>query len=188
LCTKLSTFWKSLRKWGITSLDKNFYDFSFSSLDDVKSVRVIASWNLSLGYLKLFAWSCYFNPQAQQQSTSQVLVWNYDLSHEYWRPKILYAIASMIGTPFCVDDTFNKSKFDRPFGHFGRVLVDTDLKESIIDKILFERKRLCSFFLLNFVITAKFLVIILIIVRESIKTIWLLLMLRLRLRQSCDCW
>jgi len=77
----------------------------------------------------------------------------------------------MIGTPFCVDDTFNKSKFDRPFGHFGRVLVDTDLKESIIDKILFERKRLCSFFLLNFVITAKFLVIILIIVRESIKTI-----------------
>lgn len=62
LCTKLSTFWKPLRKWGITSLDKNFYEFSFSSLDDVRSVRAIIFWNLSHGYLKLFARSWYFNP------------------------------------------------------------------------------------------------------------------------------
>jgi hypothetical protein len=72
LRTKLSTLWKSLGKRGITSLDKGFYEFSFSSLEDVRSVKAIDSWNLSHSYLKPFAWSRDFNPQAQQRSSTQV--------------------------------------------------------------------------------------------------------------------
>ncbi|WJX32856.1 hypothetical protein P8452_21135 [Trifolium repens] len=59
---KLTPLWKSLGCWGITSLGKGFYEFSFSSLEDVRSVRSVSSWNLNPGYLKLFAWSKDFNP------------------------------------------------------------------------------------------------------------------------------
>ncbi|MCI68001.1 pectin acetylesterase, partial [Trifolium medium] len=54
---KLTPVWKDLARWGITSLGKGFYEFSFSSLEDVRRVRSIASWNLNPGTLKLFAWS-----------------------------------------------------------------------------------------------------------------------------------
>ncbi|MCI05414.1 pectin acetylesterase [Trifolium medium] len=71
LKAKLSPLWKSLGRWGITSLGKGFYGFYFSSLKDVQSVRSVASWNLSPGILKLFSWSKDFNSTAQQHSTAQ---------------------------------------------------------------------------------------------------------------------
>lgn len=58
------------------------------------------------------------------------------LLQEYWRPRILFAIARGIGIPLSLDDaTINKS-----LGHFARVLVDLDLAAPIRDKILVERK------------------------------------------------
>jgi len=48
---------KSMTKWGVTSLGKGFYAFSFSS-QDVQNVVYIGSLNISFGFLKLFAWSC----------------------------------------------------------------------------------------------------------------------------------
>jgi len=51
---KLSTLWKNLSKWGISSLGRGFYEFTFTSLEDVKRVRSIPSWNLNPGILKLF--------------------------------------------------------------------------------------------------------------------------------------
>ncbi|MCI15936.1 pectin acetylesterase, partial [Trifolium medium] len=100
---KLKPLWKDLARWGITSLGKGFYEFSFSSLEDVRRVRSVASWNLNPGYLKLFAWSGDFNPNLQKNTTAQVWVRLYGLSQEYWRPKILFAIVSSIGTPICTD-------------------------------------------------------------------------------------
>ncbi|MCI05168.1 pectin acetylesterase, partial [Trifolium medium] len=47
LKAKLSPFWKTLGRWGITSLGKGFYEFTFSSLEDVQSVRSVGSWNLN---------------------------------------------------------------------------------------------------------------------------------------------
>jgi hypothetical protein len=49
--------------------------------------------------LKLFAWNPDFNPSLQQQSSAQVWIRIHGLSQEYWRPKILFAIASSVGTP-----------------------------------------------------------------------------------------
>jgi hypothetical protein len=40
---KLSIIWKGLSKWGIISLGKGFFEFIFSSLEDVKRVRSIPS-------------------------------------------------------------------------------------------------------------------------------------------------
>jgi hypothetical protein len=63
----------------------------------------------------------------------------YGLAQEYWRPKILFAIASSIGTPICTDAIAAKPMFDRTFGHFARVLVDIDLSQTLRYKVLVER-------------------------------------------------
>jgi hypothetical protein len=74
-----------------------------------------------------------------EYKTAQVWIRIYGLSQEYWRPKILFAIAGSIGTPICTDAATNKSKFDRDFGHFARVLVDIDLKHAPTYRVLVER-------------------------------------------------
>ncbi|KAK2417404.1 hypothetical protein QL285_039707 [Trifolium repens] len=139
LKNKLLPIWKDLARWGITLLGKGYYEFCFSSLEDVKRVRSVASWNLQSGFLKLFAWSPDFNPNLQKNTTAQVWVRMYGLAQEYWRPKILFAIASSIGTPICTDAIAAKPMFDRTFGHFARVLVDIDLSQTLRYKVLVER-------------------------------------------------
>jgi hypothetical protein len=137
---KLSLIWKDLSRWGVLSLGKGYYEFCFSSLEDVRRVRSVVSWNLDPGYLKLFAWSGDFNPNVQKNTTAQVWVRLYGLSQEYWRPKILFAIASSIGTPICTDALASKSMFERTFGQYARVLVDMDLTQTLRYKVLVERK------------------------------------------------
>lgn len=58
------------------------------------------------------------------------------LPQEYWRPKILFAIARWVGIPLSLDDaTINKT-----LDHFARVLVDMDLFKPLQDQIMVERK------------------------------------------------
>lgn len=63
LCEKSSSLWKSLGRWGVISLGKGYYEFSFSSVEDLMSVRSVVSWNLRPGFLWLFTWIPDFNPQ-----------------------------------------------------------------------------------------------------------------------------
>ncbi|KAK2434847.1 hypothetical protein QL285_019959 [Trifolium repens] len=139
LKNKLTPIWTDLAHWGITSLGKGFYEFSFSSLEDVRRVRSVASWNLEPGFLKLFAWTSDFNPNLQKNTTAQVWVRLYGLAQEYWRPKIIFAIASSIGTPKCTDAIVAKPMFERTFGQYARVLVDMDVSQPIRSKVLVER-------------------------------------------------
>ncbi|MCH82656.1 hypothetical protein A2U01_0003467 [Trifolium medium] len=80
-----------------------------------------------------------FNPNLQKNTTAQVWVRFYGLAQEYWRPKILFAIASSIRTPICTDAIVTKPMFDRTFGQYVRVLVDMDLSQTIRYKVLVER-------------------------------------------------
>jgi hypothetical protein len=125
--------WKDLSKWGVSSLGKGYYEFVFSTLEDVRRVRSIASWNLNPGLLRLFAWSKDFNPRVQQNNSAQIWVRLYGLSQEYWRPNIIFAIASSIGTPICIDSNTAKPMLERTFGQFARVLVDMDLSQTLRD-------------------------------------------------------
>jgi len=145
LRSKLSVLWKSIGRWGVTSIGKGFYDFTFSSLEDLRRVRSMGSWALNPGVLKLFAWTPDFNPSMQQQKTAQVWLRIYGLSQEYWRKKILFAIASSVGTPICTDSITNKPKIERSFGHFVRVLVDLDLSQELRYRVLVERKGFAFF-------------------------------------------
>jgi len=40
---KLKPLWKTLGRWGVISIGKGYYEFSFSSLEDARSVRTIGS-------------------------------------------------------------------------------------------------------------------------------------------------
>jgi len=52
LRAKLTVMWKSLGQWGVSSIGRGFYEFTFSSIEDLIRVR---SWSLNFGFLKLFA-------------------------------------------------------------------------------------------------------------------------------------
>lgn len=92
----------------------------------MRRVRAKGSINLSSSLLKLFAWSKDLNPSSQHHTSAQVWVIFFDLSHEYWRPRILFAIASCVGTLICIDVGYSKAIVDRTFGQFIHVLIDMD--------------------------------------------------------------
>jgi hypothetical protein len=145
LKTKLSHVWKDLSRWGVISLGKGFFEFTFSSLEDVRRVRSAPSWNLNPGLLKLFAWTKDFNPKLQHNTSAQVWVKIYGLSQEYWHKNILFTIAGSLGTPICIDSVTAKPMHERTFGQFSRVLVDIDLLQPLRYKILVERKGFAFF-------------------------------------------
>jgi hypothetical protein len=145
LKAKLSLIWRDLSKWGIISLGKGYFEFTFSSLEDVRRVRSIPSWNLNPGLLKFFAWSKDFNPKMQHNTSAQVWIKIFGLSQEYWHKNILFTIAGSIGTPICIDSVTAKPMHERTFGQFARVLVDLDLQQPLRYKLLVERKGFAFF-------------------------------------------
>jgi hypothetical protein len=145
LKAKLALIWKDLARWGIISLGKGYYEFTFSSLEDVRRVRSVPSWNLKPGLLKFFAWSKDFNPKLQHNTSAQVWVKIFGLSQEYWHKTILFTIAGSLGTPICIDSFTAKPMHERTFGQFARVLVDIDLLQPLRYKLLVERKGFAFF-------------------------------------------
>ncbi|XP_019435277.1 PREDICTED: uncharacterized protein LOC109341759 [Lupinus angustifolius] len=120
----------------MVSLGRGYYDFSFSSLEDMRSVCAVGAWSLSPGFLRLYLWSPDFNPALQKFSHVQCWVKIVGLPQEYWSPRIIFSIAGGIGTPISLDEATN----NRTFGHFARVLVDIDLKTDLPSQILVERE------------------------------------------------
>jgi hypothetical protein len=140
LKAKLALLWKDLSRWGVISLGKGYFEFTFSSLEDVRRVRSIPSWNLNPGLLKFFAWTKDFNPRMQHNTSVQVWVKIFGLSQEYWHKNILFTIAGSLGTPICIDAVTAKPMHERTFGQFARVLIDIDLLQPLRYKLLVERK------------------------------------------------
>ncbi|XP_019432709.1 PREDICTED: uncharacterized protein LOC109339680 [Lupinus angustifolius] len=118
------------------SLGWGYYDFSFSSLDDMRSVYAVGAWNLHPGFLRLYLWTPDFNPALQKFSHVQCWVKIVGLPQEFWSPRIIFSIAGGIGTPISLDEATN----NRTFRHFARVLVDIDLKTDLPNQILVERE------------------------------------------------
>jgi hypothetical protein len=142
---KLAQIWKDLSRWGVISLGMGFFEFTFSTLKDVKRVRTSPSSNLNPGLLKLFAWTRDFNPKLQHNTSVQVWVKIFGLSQEYWHKNILFTIAGSIGTPICMDSASAKPMHERTFGQFVRILVDIDLLQPLRHKLLVERKGFAFF-------------------------------------------
>ncbi|XP_058768636.1 uncharacterized protein LOC131642405 [Vicia villosa] len=98
---KLSTSWSEVKNWGMLSLGKGYYEFTFATTEDMR--------------------------------------------REYWKPRIVFAIASCVGTPICIDAASSKSRIDHTFGQYVRVLVDMDLTKPLNHNVLVERKSFAFF-------------------------------------------
>jgi len=57
LTKKLQPVWKALGLWKEIPLGNDFYEFEFSSLEDLRWALRMGSLKLSLGFLRLFAWA-----------------------------------------------------------------------------------------------------------------------------------
>ncbi|XP_045802224.1 uncharacterized protein LOC123895782 [Trifolium pratense] len=132
---RILKFWKTNEQWSMVSLGKGYFEFIFSSLDDLSVVRSIGFWNLSSGLLRTFAWSADFNPFTVQPTNAQIWIRIHGLAREYWRPYILFEIVGAVGTPLALDEATKK----RTFGHFARILIDVDLNSNLRERILIER-------------------------------------------------
>ncbi|XP_019447356.1 PREDICTED: uncharacterized protein LOC109350589 [Lupinus angustifolius] len=141
LKSTLTSMWSMIRKWSMISLGKGFYEFSFSSLEDMRTICSVGSWNLKPGILRLFLWSPDFNPNLQKQSHTQCWIKIYNLPQEYWSPRIIFSIAGGIGTPISMDEATHT----RSFGHFAKVMVEINLKAELPDQILVEREGFAFF-------------------------------------------
>ncbi|KAK2442246.1 hypothetical protein QL285_013459 [Trifolium repens] len=135
LKAKILKFWKTSAPWSMVSLGKGYFEFIFSSLDDLSAIRSIGSWNLSPGFLRTFAWTADFNPHIVQHTIAQTWIRIHGLAREYWRPTILFEIAGALGIPLSLDEATRK----RTFGHFARVLIEVDLNSDLHERILVER-------------------------------------------------
>ncbi|KAF1879339.1 hypothetical protein Lal_00005805 [Lupinus albus] len=109
------------------SLGRGFYDFAFSSVEDLRRVCAVGAWNLKPGFLRLYLWTPDFNPAQQKLSHTQCWIKILGLSQEYWSGRFIYSIAGGIDTPISLDEATS----NRTFGHFARVLVDIDLKSDL---------------------------------------------------------
>lgn len=119
----LAKLWQPLAQWHLVPLGKGFFEFGFFSIEDMRRVLAVGAWNLGQGVLRVFSWTADFIPNLVPQTNVQCWIRILGLSQEYWRPKILFAIARGISSPLSLNDaTKNKT-----LGHYAQVLVDLDL-------------------------------------------------------------
>jgi hypothetical protein len=72
--TKLHQIWKNIGPWKMTPLGKGYFEFYFSSYDDMRSVWSKGTLNLKPGLLRLFEWTKDFSARTQRQTHAQVWI------------------------------------------------------------------------------------------------------------------
>ena len=99
----LIPLWK-INNWKIAPMGKGFFEFEFSTIEEMRSIWSTGSWNLKFGIIRLSQWVPDFCPGAQKQSTAQVWICFSDLPREYWTEKTLIEIACVVGIPITLDE------------------------------------------------------------------------------------
>ncbi|PNX66094.1 putative NBS resistance protein, partial [Trifolium pratense] len=127
---KLVALWKTSSPWKMISLGRGFYEFKFTSYEDMRLAWSSGTVNLKPGVLRLSKWTNDFNSSAQSQTNVQVWIRLMELPQEYWRQRTLFEIASAIGIPLALDEATK----NRTIGHYARLLVDLDLSNRIFDE------------------------------------------------------
>jgi len=133
---KLQKLWKTTGAWSLLSLGRGFYEFSFASEDDLRSVWAMGTVNLKPGLLRLFEWTKDFSIYTQCNTHAQVWIRLMALPQEYWMERTLREIASAVGTPLIIDNATTK----RVFGHYTRILVDMDFTRKLFHEIVVKRE------------------------------------------------
>ena len=143
LKARLSKHWMLNSDWRLISLGRGYYQILLKSPVEKNHVWGLGSVHLKPGILRLQPWVPDFNPSLQKSTNAQVWVRLFDLSWEYWHPKIISDLARGIGVPLRLD----KATSDGDFGHYARVLVDVDVSSVLPTTVLLERDEFHSSFI-----------------------------------------
>jgi hypothetical protein len=131
----INLLWSSIANWDVRSIGKGYFEFDFSSQDDLRTIWSAGAWNLKVGILRLSKWVPNFCPGVQKQTNAQAWIRLTNLPQEYWSTQTLFEIACGVGIPIDLDIMTR----NRSFGQFARVLVDVDLSKRLHDCVLVER-------------------------------------------------
>jgi len=63
--------WKALGPWKAIPIGKDFYEFEFASLEDMRWALRMGFLKLSLGFLRLFAWTKDFVPATMKGTKTE---------------------------------------------------------------------------------------------------------------------
>jgi len=83
LKAKFNNLWPQLRDWSFIPLGKGFFEFNFSSIEDMEQVWALGVVNLKPGFLRFYCWTKDFAPKAQAQTHTQFWVRLLQLPQEY---------------------------------------------------------------------------------------------------------
>jgi hypothetical protein len=84
---KLNNLWPNLHNWNLTPLGKGFFEFNFSSIEDMRKIWALSVVHLKPGLLRFSCWTRDFKPHEQAQTHAQIWVRLMHLPQEYWRKK-----------------------------------------------------------------------------------------------------
>jgi len=83
ITAKLSNQWKTKCPWHLISLGRGFFEFSFTSDDDMPTSLAMGTVNLKPGMFRLSHLSKDFNKYSQQLTHAEVWIQLLDLPQEY---------------------------------------------------------------------------------------------------------
>lgn len=95
----------------MTPLGRGYYEFFFSSEDDMHMVWAMGTVNLKPGVLRLFEWTKEFNMHKQRNTHAQVWIRLLELPQEYWMDRTHREISSAVGAPLLIDSATSKRIF-----------------------------------------------------------------------------
>ncbi|KAK2633796.1 hypothetical protein Ddye_028588 [Dipteronia dyeriana] len=129
------------RPWKLADLKAKLDHFEVSG--DKNKVWDLSSINLKPGVLRLQPWVSDFNPSLQKSTNAHVWVRFYNLSWEYWHPKIIFDLVRGIEVLLRLD----KATIDGDFRYYAKVLVDVDMFALLLSSVLLEMDEIHSSFI-----------------------------------------
>jgi len=74
LKAKLNKLWPQLNNWNLIPLGKGFFEFNFSTIEEMRQIWALGVVNLKPGIMRFSGWTKDFTPKAQAQTHAQVWI------------------------------------------------------------------------------------------------------------------
>jgi hypothetical protein len=129
--TKLETVWKLNGGFDLMEVGNSFFMVKFDEEDDKTKVINEGPWMIFDHYLALRQWSPTFNAATATIDKTMAWIRIPNLNLVYYDESVLWAVASMVGTPVKVDmHTLRVAR-----GKFARLCVEIDLTKPVVGRV-----------------------------------------------------
>jgi hypothetical protein len=129
--TKLENVWKLTGSSELMDVGHAYYMVKFDGEEDKNKVINGGPWMIYDHYLAVCQWSPSFNAATAKIDKTMVWIRIPSLNLVYYDESVLWALASMVGTPVKVDlHTLRVAR-----GRFARICVEVDLTRPVVGRV-----------------------------------------------------